>query len=42
VPAIRDARIVTTTFAEVSPGIRNADAVRALAEALHPDRFTGG
>lgn len=41
VPAVRDGRVFTTTFAEVSPGIRNADAVATLAERLHPDRFTG-
>ncbi|WP_224386590.1 ABC transporter substrate-binding protein [Pseudonocardia sp. ICBG1293] len=41
VPAIRDGRVFTTTFAEVSPGIRNADAVAALARRLHPDRFGG-
>ncbi|BBG02899.1 MULTISPECIES: ABC transporter substrate-binding protein [Pseudonocardia] len=42
VPAIREGKVFTTTFAEVSPGIRNADAVRALAGRLHPDRFTDG
>lgn len=39
VPAVRDGRVYTTTFAEVSPGIRNADAVAALAARLHPDRM---
>ncbi|MDQ4119220.1 MAG: ABC transporter substrate-binding protein [Actinomycetota bacterium] len=39
VPAVRDGRLVPVTFAEVSPGIRNADAVATLARALHPDRF---
>ncbi|MEJ8277916.1 ABC transporter substrate-binding protein [Pseudonocardia spirodelae] len=41
VPAVRDGRVFTTTFAEVSPGIRNADAVAALARRLHPERFGG-
>lgn len=41
VPAVRDGRIFTTTFAEVSPGIRNADAVATLARRLHPARFRG-
>ena len=36
VPAVRDGRIVGITFAEVSPGIRNADAVANLARILHP------
>ncbi|MFB9907539.1 ABC transporter substrate-binding protein [Allokutzneria oryzae] len=39
VPAVRDNRIYPTTFAELSPGVRNADAVAALAKRLHPDRF---
>ncbi|ANY08643.1 ABC transporter substrate-binding protein [Pseudonocardia sp. HH130630-07] len=39
VPAVRDGRIIPTTFAEVSPGVRNADAVAALARQLHPERF---
>nr|WP_255426487.1 ABC transporter substrate-binding protein [Pseudonocardia sp. C8] len=41
VPAVRNGRIFTTTFAEVSPGIRNADAVAALAGRLHPGRAGG-
>lgn len=41
VPAVRDGRLVPVTFAEVSPGVRNADAVAGLARALHPDRFGG-
>lgn len=41
VPAVRDRKVFTTTFAEVSPGIRNADAVATLARRLHPDRFGG-
>ena len=39
VPAIRDGRIYPVTFAEVTPGVRNADAVVNLAKLLHPDRF---
>lgn len=39
VPAVRDGRIHPTTFAEVTPGVRNADAVAALARTLHPERF---
>ncbi|TCK24880.1 ABC transporter substrate-binding protein [Pseudonocardia endophytica] len=39
VPAVRDGRLVPITFAEISPGIRNADAVATLARVLHPDRF---
>ncbi|MEU6696925.1 ABC transporter substrate-binding protein [Pseudonocardia sp. NPDC046786] len=42
VPAVRDGKVFTTTFAEVSPGIRNADAVRTLAGRLHPELFTDG
>ena len=41
VPAVRDGRLVPITFAEVSAGIRNADAVATLARGLHPDRFGG-
>ncbi|MCM3848790.1 ABC transporter substrate-binding protein [Pseudonocardia sp. DR1-2] len=41
VPAVRDGRVFTTTFAEISPGIRNADAVATLARRLHSDRFGG-
>jgi iron complex transport system substrate-binding protein len=41
VPAVRDGRLVPITFAEISPGVRNADAVANLARALHPDRFGG-
>lgn len=39
VPAVRDGRIYPTTFAEIAPGVRNADAVASLARMLHPDRF---
>lgn len=39
VPAVRDGRVFTTTFAEVSPGIRNADAVATLARRLQPEQF---
>ncbi|MFP5020407.1 ABC transporter substrate-binding protein [Pseudonocardia phyllosphaerae] len=42
VPAVRNGKIFTTTFAAVSPGIRNADAVATLARRLHPDRFATG
>lgn len=41
VPAVRDGKIFTTTFAEVSPGIRNAEAVATLAGRLHPERAGG-
>lgn len=39
VSAVRDHRIYATTFAEITPGVRNADAVANLARQLHPDRF---
>jgi iron complex transport system substrate-binding protein len=39
VPAVRDGRIYAVTFAEVTPGIRNADAVATLAKLLHPEKF---
>ena len=39
VPAIRDGRIHAVTFAEITPGVRNAAAVAALARLLHPERF---
>lgn len=39
VPAVRDGRIYPSTFAEVTPGVRNADALANLARQLHPDRF---
>ncbi|MFR9806549.1 ABC transporter substrate-binding protein [Pseudonocardia sp. RS010] len=39
VPAVRDGRIYATTFAEITPGVRNADAVADLARQLHPDKF---
>ncbi|MEU8238385.1 ABC transporter substrate-binding protein [Actinoplanes missouriensis] len=39
VPAIRDGRTYAVTFAEVTPGVRNADAVANLAALLHPERF---
>ena len=37
--AVRNGRIHPVTFAEVTPGIRNADAVAHLARLLHPERF---
>ncbi|MFY1692957.1 ABC transporter substrate-binding protein [Plantactinospora sp. WMMB782] len=39
VPAIRNGRIYAVTFAEITPGVRNADAVATLAKLLHPERF---
>ncbi|MFF5077248.1 ABC transporter substrate-binding protein [Actinoplanes sp. NPDC000266] len=39
VPAVRDGRIYAVTFAEVTPGVRNADAVANLAKLLHPEKF---
>jgi iron complex transport system substrate-binding protein len=39
VPAVRDNRIHAITFAEISPGVRNADAVANIARLLHPERF---
>lgn len=39
VAAIRDDRLFGVTFAEVSLGVRNADAVAHVAEQIHPDRF---
>ncbi|SDD36969.1 ABC transporter substrate-binding protein [Actinokineospora iranica] len=39
VPAVRDNRVHAITFAEISPGVRNADAVAAIARMLHPERF---
>ncbi|XVU22632.1 ABC transporter substrate-binding protein [Actinoplanes sp. CA-054009] len=39
VPAVRDGKIYAVTFAEVTPGVRNADAVATLAKLLHPERF---
>jgi iron complex transport system substrate-binding protein len=39
VPAVRNGRIHPITFAEITPGIRNADAVAHLARLLHPERF---
>ncbi|WP_328305779.1 ABC transporter substrate-binding protein [Actinomycetospora sp. NBC_00405] len=36
VPAVRDGRIAGITFAEISPGVRNADAVANVARILHP------
>ncbi|GAA0495809.1 lipoprotein [Paractinoplanes deccanensis] len=39
VPAVRDNRVYAVTFAEVTPGVRNADAVASLAKLLHPERF---
>ncbi|TWH67189.1 ABC transporter substrate-binding protein [Micromonospora olivasterospora] len=39
VPAIRDNRIYAVTFAEITPGVRNADAVANLAKLLHPEKF---
>lgn len=39
VPAVRDGRIYPSTFADVTPGVRNADALAGLARQLHPERF---
>ncbi|MBW0105847.1 ABC transporter substrate-binding protein [Pseudonocardia sp. KRD-291] len=39
VPAVRDGRVYPSTFAEVTPGVRNADALATLARHLHPERF---
>jgi iron complex transport system substrate-binding protein len=36
VPAVRDRKVYPITFAEVSPGIRNADATANVARLLHP------
>ncbi len=40
VAAVRHRRVHPVTFAEMSPGIRVADAVRNVARHLHPDAFT--
>jgi iron complex transport system substrate-binding protein len=37
VAAVRHRRIYAVTFAEMSPGIRVADAIRNVARRLHPD-----
>jgi iron complex transport system substrate-binding protein len=39
VPAVKNKRIYAVTFAEVTPGVRNAGAVANLAKLLHPERF---
>src|SRR5699024_10543220 len=39
VPAIRDDRFETIPLSVAQPGPRSVDAVRSLAEELHPDRF---
>ncbi|WP_229070085.1 ABC transporter substrate-binding protein [Actinoplanes sp. DH11] len=39
VPAVRDGRLYAVTFAEITPGVRNADAVANLAGLLHPEKF---
>ena len=38
VPAVREGRVHPSTFAEVTPGVRNADALLSLARLLHPER----
>ncbi|WP_306213728.1 ABC transporter substrate-binding protein [Actinoplanes sp. RD1] len=38
-PAVRDGRLYAVTFAEITPGVRNADAIANLAKLLHPERF---
>jgi iron complex transport system substrate-binding protein len=40
VAAVRHRRIYPVTFAEMSPGIRVADAIHNVARHLHPDAFT--
>ncbi|GAA2554319.1 ABC transporter substrate-binding protein [Winogradskya consettensis] len=39
VPAITNNRVYAVTFAEITPGVRNAGAVANLAKLLHPERF---
>jgi iron complex transport system substrate-binding protein len=39
VPAVRENRIHAITFAEISPGVRNAEAVANIARLLHAERF---
>lgn len=39
VPAIRDNRFETIPLSVAQPGPRSVNAVRSLAEGLHPDRF---
>lgn len=39
VPAVRHNRVHAVTFAEVTPGVRNADAIANLARLLHPEKF---
>lgn len=39
VPAVRNNRVYAITFAEITPGVRNADAVANLAKLIHPEKF---
>ncbi|MEV4349652.1 ABC transporter substrate-binding protein [Actinoplanes sp. NPDC049596] len=39
VPAVRDGKVYAVTFAEITPGVRNADAIANLARLLHPEKF---
>ncbi|ODU07290.1 MAG: ABC transporter substrate-binding protein [Pseudonocardia sp. SCN 72-86] len=39
VPAVTNNRLYAITFAEITPGVRNADAVANLARLLHPEKF---
>lgn len=41
-PAVRDNRFIHMESIAFSPGVRNAQTVRDLAEALHPDAFGRG
>lgn len=38
--AVQEERFVVVELTEVVPGIRNGEAVAAMAEAFHPDRWT--
>ena len=40
IEAVKHQRFVTVSFSDATPGIRNVSAVRKVAEALYPDRFS--
>jgi len=39
ITAVKDQRFVSLQFSSLVPGIRNATAIRELAEGIYPDRF---
>ena len=42
IEAVKHRRFLTMNFSDATPGVRNAAAVRKVAETLYPERFNPG